>query len=256
MPSLQQQLGLVSSFADTARINHTEPYPAAGKGMHTRRWGREVLEAIVDEDVEKLGDALAHPSARINAQTTGGAPCGVPYQFGGWGFFNERSAAFAVCLLGGAEAGDTALHLALRNDRPRCALRLLELGIDWGIRNDAGQSVAHLAFGLLEDLHKAQRVRDAIGLYELGRAQRAMLDNAQCYERIYDALKEELQRIEQAKIDAVRDTMVGLFRKYHPDQLAEVDRLMEQYAGKYEELLLKLDRKYGSRERGEDLEEE
>ena len=246
---------MVASYEDTARINHTEPYPAAGKGMHTRRWGREVLEAIVDEDVHKIEEALAHPSACINAQTTHGAPCGVPFQFGGWGFFDQRSANFAVCLFRAAEPGDTALHLALRNDRPRTALRLLELGIDWGLRNDADESVAHLAFGLMEQLHKAQRVRDAIGLYELGKAQRAMLDHADTYEQIYAALREELERIEQAKIDAVRDEMVRLFRRYHPDQLADVDRLMEEYKGKYEELLVRLDRKYGSRERGEDLQD-
>ena len=111
----------------------------------TFRWQREVMEALVDEDVPKLIHALDYPVTaaqsvglgvprmeRTGAEAAaatgesrphhamervcGGTPCGVPYTLGGMGFYDDSSAAFATPLIGAARRGDTLLHLALRND--------------------------------------------------------------------------------------------------------------------------------------------
>ena len=164
--SISKQLGLVPEHADEARINHTTPYPAARDGMRTRRWPREVLEAIVDEDTEKLREALAHPAARINTRVRGG-PLGVPMRYGEWGFFDERSKAFGVCLFERVEPGDNALQIALRNERPRAALALMRLGIDASNTNDAGESAAVIAHRLIERLRKLEQLRDSVGIWDL-----------------------------------------------------------------------------------------
>ena len=85
--------------------------------------------------------------------------------------------------------------------------------------------------------------------------QRDMVAQAPAYDAVHEQLKDEFDRLEQEYSDGVRQRMVGLFRKYHPTQLAEVDRLMMKYAGKLEELELRLDRKFGSREAGRHLQE-
>ena len=255
--SLAKQLGLVEEHADEARINHTIPYPAAGEGLHTRRWPREVLEAIVDEDITKLRSALAYKGANINERVVGGI-LGTPMRFGDWGFFDERSKAFGVCVLHRAEPGDSALMLALRSQRPFAARELLRLGIDPNIKNEAGDSAAVLAHKLQVLLDKLQDVKAESGLIALNPRQRKILEDASVYEEIHDKLKEQFAMLEREFEFSVRERLVYLFRKYHPSQLTEVDDIMNRYNGsreKLQELQLRLEKKFGAREAGRHLED-
>jgi hypothetical protein len=77
---------------ENARVNHTVPNPVM-TAMHTRRWGREILESILDEDLYKMRNVLSYEGVNLAERVKCG-PRGVPMQFNGYG---EFLFSFATC---------------------------------------------------------------------------------------------------------------------------------------------------------------
>jgi len=86
-------------------------------------WGCEVVSAIAGRDIKRLRTALSLPGVDLNAQYT-----------------NKYYGPYHIPMGSAACAGDTALHMAARENAPHLVYVLRQLGSDESIRNECGET--------------------------------------------------------------------------------------------------------------------
>ena len=251
------------------RSNHVTHSPT-GHSLRTFRWQREVLEALVDEDIPKLLHALDYPpppgsaaavpgtAHRALERVGGGGRCGVPYTLDAMGFYDDDAAAFATPLIGAARRGDTLLHLALRNDLTRAFLALAAYAPCAELarpRAGAGalagdESVPSLPALAAERLARVGLVLarcQANGIHNLEHGLRPLLRREADFGAIRARYGGAIAEEERLRLLKIKERMVEIFHLFHPSQLEHVETIWADHAGREAELAMKLERKYGGR---------
>lgn len=199
----------------------------------------------MDEDLEKMAALSLEPGFDLHTKVTNGN-IGTAFGFGRIGFYSAAFAAYGDVLVPEAEAGDSALHMALRNDKIKSALQLIALSHPLNdCFNAQEQYIAELGMEKLDNFDQLLEKRGKVGFADLSPGEQQFL---RTYEDDFEVLREKLKacvaRFKVMKVQMTRKRLVDIFHTCHPSKLPEVDEIMEQYEGREDELMDDLERKY------------